>query len=236
MLNKKILTISALIAFFANTATADEGTYYLTASVGEFKSSKVNPSIDGIKMSNKEDMSAIAFLGGGYNFNKYFRIEVPLVFARPQYQNGTRNDVIGGRDFHSTSIITTSYFGAMINGYGTYEINDTIEAFVGAGIGGGYLNSKIKRLFGLVEDKKLKPISTRIHKSKNQPQIAWNLSTGMGFRIGNVGKLDVKYQYISLGKIRKRGKDSDLVLGAAKLAKSLPINGHVVTVGFRRDL
>lgn len=233
MINKKVLVLSALIVLTTNSAFALDNAYYLTIGGGPLMSSTVKPTINSSSIINKGDTAPIFFLGGGYNFNKHFRIEIPFVLSSPQYKSSIQKRLINGELLNESASIKTSFVGVIVNGYGSYEINERAEAFVGAGLGGGYLNYKFTQV---IEGKKGKHIFTNTTKSKNQLQFAWNLSTGIGFKIDDASKIDVKYQYINLGKINKYAKNSNSNSISTGLKKSIAISGHAITVGFRRYL
>ena len=67
-------------------------------------------------------------------------------------------------------------------------------------------------------------------------QIAWNLSAGIGFKINDANNIDIKYQYINLGKIKKYKTTTNSNLMSTGLEKSVTISGHVVTIGFKHYL
>ena len=205
------------------SATASDEPYY-SNSVGP---GTVAPSLSG---APSHTLRYDATLGGGYQFNKWFRADVTFDFHQPTISasqgashncvTGTYKNADGISETSQNSICTPTLkaslkgYSALVNGYVDLGTWYNVTPYVGAGVGMSFGHASASSTYIQNNNVPYAGISyvdalsgTNVVKNWDRSQgsqyynLAFALMGGVSIDVSDHAKLDIGYRYLNLGQI-----------------------------------
>jgi opacity protein-like surface antigen len=179
------------------------GGWYLRGDIG-FSNQQVD-KLDNVDYANVDnlafpikDFDAAPFggLGIGYQFNKWFRVDVTGEYRGKATFHGMDTFSVGNIDFGNEYSGSKSEWTGLLNGY--VDLGDWygFSPFVGAGI--GFSHNTISNL----KDSGISTIpSTSLASAEDgsETNFAWALMAGLGYHVTPNMTVEAAYRYINLG-------------------------------------
>jgi outer membrane autotransporter protein len=209
---KRILGLSTLAALLMTPcmAQADEVGLYVAPKLGYGKLKgydvKVVDKFDGD--TEKISVSGDNVFGGGiavgYDFHKRFNLPLRAELeyagfndAKDKYKESFTD---GYATVSGTVAVSVGAKTLFANAYYDFRNNSKFTPYVGLGLGGSFLDTKVK-LTGTYEDPFV-TVSTSETIKKSNNNFAWNVSGGVAYAFTSNISLDLAYRYANLGKIK----------------------------------
>jgi opacity protein-like surface antigen len=198
---KKLAIASAIIALSSSAfaaGTADNAFYIKAGGSGSWSTPLDSTKQATLGISNDEwgNMTFGGTVGVGYHVMDNVRAEIALSYVNgPRFDDltskgGTKNK-LSTADSNGKVKLENSGFVGSVNGFVDVADMGAAKLYVGGGIGGSYLDSKITAssfpVNGAVEFKK-------------EFAFSFNVGGGMSFEASPGMLLDVGYSYMDLGK------------------------------------
>jgi opacity protein-like surface antigen len=183
--------------------------YYAVVQAGTTFPSKFKTSIGNVKSKSP---NFVGGLGVGYQATEFFRGDLMLQYR--QFRSKNTNLTIAG--LSRATKVKASAWTLMLNGYVDGH-NDTIfTPYLMAGIGGGYVPTKVT-VTGVGSG-----------KVKSKVNFVWNAGLGVLAKATDQLSFDLGYRYVNFMKIGKT-KALPAPVGGKVTVKSL--NSHEVSAG-----
>lgn len=221
MIKRKFITFAlsaALLAPCFSVANAKSGVFVKAGigqiRYGQFKKGAAVHNDDNIFTANgKPKSSALYSVGPGYEFNKFFDIELNLL----QTKTKTNANYIGTlpRNRKMKTI------AAFLNGYYHLPLSDFVKPYLTAGIGGAKNTTSSAQLGEDICEKD--PVNC-ICKGVKIVNLAWTVGAGLKVNFNSRLGLDLGYRYFDFGKAKIKSTEYD-PLGMGDKDDFLRING-----------
>lgn len=170
-------------------------------------------------------------LGGGigYQINRYLRTDLTLdYFFKSKFKGRTSGASCGTPPVPCTSVDESSYTAWLLlaNAYADLGTYHGVTPYVGAGIGGAYIEWDDLR--------NTIPGGTFVHKGESDFRFAWALMAGASYCITDTLKADLGYRFsrISGGKMFSQYAPDGTHLGVGP-GRDKGFNVHEVRLGLR---
>ena len=182
-----------LAAIFASTTALADSGVYLKSGIGlnHINQSYHKDSLYTSKLKLKHLFPVIT-LGGGYQFDNDYRIEVVMdyyfLFSQAERSN------IGDSKFHLN--LDTKITDIMFNAYKSFDIGHKIKPFVGVGL--GISSIKDEGTGYKINDVKTEVLAPAYGNQVYRP--AYRLTVGADYEISNKVVGEISYSYLNLGQ------------------------------------
>ncbi|WP_085247955.1 outer membrane protein [Gilliamella mensalis] len=209
---KNTLIALTTCACFSSFAYAETSGFYLGGQLGAavVNASSVNDNLyykrgfvlkEGIFNSmHKTNLAGAVNLG--YNFNDYdipVRMELSFTLRGNTEKKENRYNTYEDYRLRTTQKVKVRMNTLMLNGYSDIDIDSPITPFVGVGLGVAFtkLENSHKEKYNVSVD----GVDYERSLSKTKTKFAWNVATGVAYKVDNNIDFDITARYINAGKV-----------------------------------
>jgi opacity protein-like surface antigen len=209
---KKTLIALTTFACFSNFAYAETNEFYLGGQLGasiiKVKNIKdtLHYNYDAVVNDGIFDSMHKAKLAGalnlGYNFSNYdipARVELSLTLRGNADKKENRYTNYEEYRLRTTQKVKSRMNTLMLNGYYDIDIDSPITPFIGAGFGVAFtkLENSHKEKYNVSVD----GVDYERSLSKTKTKFAWNVATGVAYKLNNNMVVDFTARYVDAGKV-----------------------------------
>ena len=227
MIKNKLKLITLCVALILNhhNANAEETSkIYLKAQVGELI---LDPVKNFSGNSEGENIAPYLSLGVGYNVNDSLRLEFQIEHNQVSLYSKENTIIEINKLYFTLQNLTINNIS--LNLYkDIYEIDDGVNLFCGAGIGGSQINEKVSRDFFTLDRKNpgnIKNYRGYIAK-KNLYNLSYNFDIGLSYKANKHIYIETSYRY------KDYGKGSEQKVLQNKIYKQ-NYKAHILTTGLK---